>query len=358
MTEEKLRVLLIGPLPPPLGGVRILFQILTEDLSARDDVDSHTVNLSGVRVDAEGKRIALWMTAYRLPWTLWKIFVLAKNAQVITLHSNAYSMHWLAVAVLAIGKLRHRPVFLRNIGGNDIRQSGWASLKIWLWCMRKADFATVETKHILNIARGLGSDVHWMANSRPMPKDDLKLQPRPTCRRFVYLGHIRTEKGLPEIIEAGERFAGSEDIAVDVYGSLRHDIAEKDFEDLKKVRFCGSVAYEALFDLLTSYDALLLPSYHDGEGYPGIVFDAYRTGMPVICTRWQALPEIVDESSGILIEPHDADALYRAMRRMTDDEEYYMGLRQGVTKRREEFSSDYWNDKFVQFCRSIIDKRK
>lgn len=352
-----MRILLIGPLPPPLGGVRILFQILKEDLEPKSDVAAVVVNLSGIRFDEKGSPVPFFPKGIvRFLAAIRKIIAESRNADILTLHHNMYSMPWMGPLLILLGKLRKKAVFLRNIGGNDIRDLPKLQFALLKWSLRKADFATVETKHVLGIVESLGiSGVEWLANSRPMPPgDQIPTYARNSCRRFVYIGHVRRTKGLPEIIEAGERFADREDVAVDVYGSLRHELSEKDFEGLKKVRFRGGVPFEDLPKVLSEYDALLLPSYHEGEGYPGIVFDAYAVGMPVICTNWQALPEIVDDTSGRLIEPHNADALYRAMNELMDNDETFAKLRQGVLKKRTEFDSQMWNERFVEMCRGLI----
>jgi len=58
----------------------------------------------------------------------------------------------------------------------------------------------------------------------------------------------------------------------------------------------------------------LLPTYYKGEGYPGIVIEAYSLGIPIIATTLEGLREITDEyETGILIEPKDIDGLQKAI---------------------------------------------
>jgi len=51
--------------------------------------------------------------------------------------------------------------------------------------------------------------------------------------------------------------------------------------------------------------------------------EGYAAGVPVICTRWRAPPELTDESSGILIEPQDADGLRHAMKWLAHEGELF-----------------------------------
>jgi glycosyltransferase involved in cell wall biosynthesis len=56
---------------------------------------------------------------------------------------------------------------------------------------------------------------------------------------------------------------------------------------------------------------LALPSYR--EGYPNVVIEALSCGRPVIATDVGGIPELVDESSGILVAPRDSRALANAI---------------------------------------------
>ena len=163
------------------------------------------------------------------------------------------------------------------------------------------------------------------------------------------MGQIRQSKGLKEIVQAGERFGVG--ITLDIYGTLDFDVPQETFHGLNRVRYCGVVSPEHVIQVLKKYDVLLLPTFYAGEGYPGVILEAYSAGLPVICTRWQALPEIVDDSSGILIEPHNVDALFEAMQRLINSEELYNRLVAGVKIKRQTYSSQIWVEKFIELCR-------
>jgi hypothetical protein len=80
------------------------------------------------------------------------------------------------------------------------------------------------------------------------------------------------------------------------------------------------------------------------------VIEAFHAGVPVIATRWKYLPEIVDETCGILVEPKDPGELRRAMDRLTNDRELRRRLRRGAAARGEKFSADRWADLFIRAC--------
>lgn len=346
-----LKLLLVGSLPPPLGGTVVSLKHLIDQLGVDSNIELRVVSSSGIR----GRIIT---GPFRLMRIVFKILTFAFQVDVITLHCATTALPFFGLLLLCIARLTGKPIIVRKFAGFDYTGLKKLQSRLAHFVVRHADLYLVETKQLLEraVERGLSS-VEWFPNNRLMPdKNDSNVLEKRTCRRFLYLGHIRSVKGLPEIIKAGERFVGHDDIAIDVYGSLRHDMTKEDFRDLKKIRLFGIVPLEELAELMAGYDALLLPSYHEGEGYPGVILEAYAVGMPIICTRWQALPEIVGENSGILIEPHCVDSLHSAMKRLIEDDAYYMDLRRGVLKKRQEFSSTMWNIRFLQFCRDTIKK--
>ncbi len=44
---------------------------------------------------------------------------------------------------------------------------------------------------------------------------------------------------------------------------------------------------------LSEHDLLLFPSYFRGEGYPGIIVEAFQCGVPVAAAGWSAIPELI-----------------------------------------------------------------
>ena len=67
-------------------------------------------------------------------------------------------------------------------------------------------------------------------------------------------------------------------------------------------------------------DCFVFPSYR--EGFPNTVLEAGAMGLPSIVTDINGSREIiVNGKNGIIIPSKDTDALYHAMKKMTDDYE-------------------------------------
>jgi glycosyltransferase involved in cell wall biosynthesis len=77
---------------------------------------------------------------------------------------------------------------------------------------------------------------------------------------------------------------------------------------------------------LSSIDVFVLPSLT--EGTPNAIIEAMAHEKPIVATRVGGIPDLVDESVGILVAPGDADALGKAMTKLAGDAElrHRMGL--------------------------------
>ena len=188
-------------------------------------------------------------------------------------------------------------------------------------------------------------------NYRMVPEQEVL--PHQRCHRFIFLGKVREDKGILEIIEAAESMA-VEDLEVDVYGPFEGSLSEETFDNCRTVRYCGILSPDQVGDVLNSYHALLLPTYYEGEGHPGAILEAYASGLPVIVSNRQTLMEIVDDSSGMLIPAQDPASLKEAMSRLITDPDLYQKLAHGAIKKRQEFSLPKGVEYFISYCRGLI----
>jgi glycosyltransferase involved in cell wall biosynthesis len=146
---------------------------------------------------------------------------------------------------------------------------------------------------------------------------------------FIYLGRRDVEKGLNELIRATAIVArelpqvrvliagqGSEA----TFAALARDLGVSG-----NVRFQFFQTREEALSALKRCRCLVLPSYH--EGYPLVLLEAARSGVPFIATAVGSVPELYgDTCAAILISPRDDHALAQAMVRTLSEaaEQYQM----------------------------------
>ena len=144
--------------------------------------------------------------------------------------------------------------------------------------------------------------------------------------RFVFLSRIQTEKGCDIIINCVKRFNDegySDRFTVDFFGFIMpgYDIESK-IDDITNIKYNGLLDLSDYkgYEILSHYDIMLFPTYYAGEGFPGVVIDAYIAGVPIIASDWHYNNEVIDDGeTGIIIPAQDEDALYKIMARFIKD---------------------------------------
>lgn len=65
---------------------------------------------------------------------------------------------------------------------------------------------------------------------------------------------------------------------------------------------------------------MLFPTYWHGEGFPGIIIDAFVSGLPVIATDWSLNADIIEDGkTGVILKENTVEALADAMDMMINN---------------------------------------
>jgi len=134
------------------------------------------------------------------------------------------------------------------------------------------------------------------------------------------------------------RIAGNEVMDPTTARSLRDQVAQAGLHD--QVEWLGELSAEGLRDAYAQADVFVLPTYF--EGYGMAVAEAVAHGLPIISTRTGAIPDLVDEHSGWLVDVGDEDGLREALSALISDDALRTRLTLGARQRR--MSLPRWTD--------------
>lgn len=349
MTSKRppLRILIVGPMPPPYTGTTTLLEYLVDILGTDPSVKTHVVNTLGIR----GKGLT---GVFRFLGLLRRTYALARRSDVVTLHCSTTGLHVIGLAVYLVARAARKPLIVRKFAGDDYMTTlGGVGRRIAEFVLRRSDLYLAESKLLVAAAEARGiAHVEWYPNSRPVPPVSADSgRARGPCRRFVYIGRIVEAKGMRVMADAAAGLPAG--LTIDVYGPWGNDLPRDLFEPCPNIRYHGPLLPEAIIPTFQQYDASLLPTHYIGEGYPGAILESYLAGVPVITTRWRAIPEIVDDSVGIMVEAESAVALRDGMVRLANDEALYQSLCANTRAKAEFFSADGWAAHFVERCRDV-----
>lgn len=347
--RKTIRLLVLGPLPPPYTGTTSLLKYLVDDLEQEPSVELHVLNTLGLR----GTGIKGIIRFVRL-----MVLMISKGIRcdLLTLHCSTTGLHVIGTAALMTAWLTNKPLIVRKFAGDDHRETlsrGAALLADTV--LKHADLYLAETHALVRIAQQRGCRyVEWYPNSRP-DSQLLRSQERRRgrrCTRFVFVGRVCEAKGMLVLAAAANELPPG--LTIDVYGPWADDLEKDIFAGCPNVAYRGALDPSEIVRTFQQYDASILPTHYRGEGYPGAILESYIAGLPVIATRWQAIPEIVDDSVGILIEPRDSQDLARAMMTLADNPELFQRLCAGTREKAQFFTTQAWSRCFVNFCYQVL----
>ena len=86
---------------------------------------------------------------------------------------------------------------------------------------------------------------------------------------------------------------------------------------------------------------MLFPTYWKGEGFPGVIIDAFVAGLPVIATDWNMNTEIIEEGvNGFIIEPNSSNALADKMQYVMQNREELKRISENNLDRVKDYHVD------------------
>jgi glycosyltransferase involved in cell wall biosynthesis len=256
-------------------------------------------------------------------------------------------------------------------GGFDRYYDGlsrWAR-KVVNKTFRSADNFIVQTRHLGNRFSADFQNIAVVPNWTKIPGEfhpDVKkrrssAQSKLDQVRFVFCGEVRAEKGIQELFLGFQNAADKlrqKDIyiSLDIFGQINSTFQEtfnRLLEEFKSagVIYNGYLTHPELMERLPQFDVLVLPTYLPTEGYPGVIIEGMSFGLPVIASRWRALPELVIEGrNGLLIEPQNHADLAEKMMEIARDDQLRSFL--GSNAREEALNYDV-NTVLPDLCKLI-----
>lgn len=179
---------------------------------------------------------------------------------------------------------------------------------------------------------------------RPQPRE------AGTPFRLVFLSRVSEQKGIFTVFSLMDWLRGQGIPArVDFYGALDEASAER-FS--KALASCPEAAYKGCLDAsgvipaLAAYDLMLLPTFYEGEGFPGALVEAYMASLPVAVSDWKYNSEYVKEGETGFLVPLGEGEVERygsIVARLAQDGNRLQAMREQAGKEGEKYTDEaFW----------------
>ena len=332
--SPKNKVLLIGSKPfstrpKTIGGATVLFQQFL------DYIDEN--NLSNFDVCICNEYSNTLMNCLSIAKTFFsKIF----RVNTIFLNTSQGGLKYLFPLLFIIAKTAKKNLVLRVFGAHAYQVVTKSYFKfILLYCIKHTDIIYLETHMLINKMSKLNNNIKWLPNTR---KKTSHYEKRLFSKKFIFVGDIKKSKGIYDCLSVFKELIKRDPaIKFKFYGPLNEAL---DKDDLSF--YGGILEPRNVRKILNNCDVLVLPTYYEGEGYPGVIIESYMSGRPVITTKWKSIPEIVDNyETGILITPKCVKELEEAILYFNKDN--YSVFSKKAFRRSSEFSTEVAHNRIV-----------
>jgi glycosyltransferase involved in cell wall biosynthesis len=324
-----MKILIIGPFPPPIDGCSNANKVLLKNIKLRNiRCDAINTNTSIITRD-QGSRFSLKKALLFINNYLAAYKIFRCDVVYFTPGQTFYGVLKYAPFIL-LCLLAGKPYTIHvhgNYLGKQFAKLTGIKRKIFHFLISKAAAGIVITKSLSKNFENLlpGSKVftadYFVEENlymRPLAKKNDKL-------RILYLSNLMSEKGILEVLDALVEL-NSKNINYEavVAGSMEAGIqgeVQKRFDMLgSKVNYVGVVTGETKVDKLMEANTFILPTYYTMEGLPFSILEAMATGNIIITTPHAGIPDVViDGSNGFLIEPKSSRAIAESLEKINAD---------------------------------------
>lgn len=361
-SHAKPRVVMLGPVPPPAGGMASVV------VNLRDSELSHRCGLTvmnNAKTTREGRALVVGIGAQiRLLGRLVGQ-ILRGRGEIVHVHTCSGFPFWRdclhAAAARLLGGLAilhvHGARFDDFAGGLGRMARG-----AMRFAFEHVSAVIVLSEDWLSRLKPYAPRANWrvVPNGVPVPAETAAVESRKPV--FLFLGDLGERKGTRDLVKgASIALRRGFDGRVDLAGretepgekdALERLVAEAGCES--RVRLVGVLSGEPKAQALLSSACLVLPSY--AEGLPMAILEAMACGLPIISTKVGAIPEVIREGvEGFLVEPGDVEGLADCMVRVSRDARLRKRMGEAARLRlREHYSLQVMVERIMEVYRDVL----
>lgn len=332
-----MKILLISPLPPPVGGIASWTINILEHYKKIEDITlihQNTAIKSRTITDANfSSRLYAGIKDSFKAIASFHSMLKKRQPDVIHMTSSGSLGLWRDLLICVLAKFHKIPIVMHFRFG---RIPEICKLNNWEWKLLKRvisfcsavivlDNETYNTlkavgfENTYNIPNPISSNVESLLNTTAIDNSDKSR----SKGKIIFVGHIVKNKGVLELAEACSQLSNIDELLF--IGPYEYDIKANILSLMAnsstEVVFAGVLDKVDLLVQMRNATMLALPSY--SEGFPNVIIEAMAMKCPVVATNVGAIASMLEANSdkpcGVVIEPRDIQSLVAAINTMITD---------------------------------------
>lgn len=331
-----MKILIISLFPPPITGVSLASQMLSEGLKRDHAIEKVNMitgksfgNLSNQGKASFGKLVK---TLHKTSQCLFKVIFSSGLDTIYITPGQTVAGYIKYAPIIWAARIRKIPCFIHIHGGYfrtmydglrgwkkravDNSLKGLAGAIVLGPSLRVMFEGLVPDKKIFVCENGVEDE--FFATEEEIRQKIERYNTDDTIR-VVYLSNLMESKGILDLFEAVKMLRNrGKKIHLDVAGAIEPVIADRVEAYLKElgdsVTYHGVVQGEKKKELLLNNFIFCLPSKHPyGEGQPISILEAMANGCVIVTTDHGGIKDIVNEEYGVFVEKNNPEAISKAL---------------------------------------------
>ena len=324
----KIKILLIGPLPPPITGQSIAFSYL-ENLEYK--------NIKFIIYNTNKYKLNLFN--YLDSIVILPIIILFEKFQKIYFIGSRSNLGFLRQLPFLTITINKKINIINHLHGADFKSfyNNSGILKgLIFWVYSKIDTSILLLEEMEDQFIDFPNmNLKIIPNAMGKDFENLKIK-KPVKNRILYLSNILASKGILEFMNAVAKIlSDNKEVEVNIAGGfLKDHIMSKNeikkrffliYNSLKlkynhRVSYLGVVSGKKKVDVLKSSSIFVLPSYYPTEAFPISIIEAMAASNAIVTTNHNYLKFIISEENGIIVNKKNSNEIYLALRRLLNDD--------------------------------------
>jgi glycosyltransferase involved in cell wall biosynthesis len=313
---NKKKILVIGSLPPPTGGM----ETVMEQMCEFSDSEYQIVPFNVAKNKIIKSNIFFNIINFVYNCIRLLFLILMQKPQIIHIHVSSAMGFWQKAVYFKISKLLRRITILHMHGANF--KEWYANVdqkrknKI-LNVLNKSDAIIVLSKSSKDFYSKISNNKNIFVINNAMEDIDFEKYRRVYSKnKFIvlFLSRICKRKGVYDLLKTIKSI-DNQNIKFVFVGPYENK--EKFFKEMERLNIkskclvVGEVMGKERLKYFTSADLFILPSY--AEGLPVAILEAMSFGLPIVSTTVGAIPEVIEKKNGILISPGNINEMKNAI---------------------------------------------
>lgn len=333
-----MKICMVGHFPPHLGGISSYTYLLSRELVNRgdevcvltypheniDDIENIPV-FTAPTVDIKGIRGFLFSIS-----ATFKLLRMVRKYKIDLIHAHYVMPPGLIAVICSMFSGAKTAI---TIHGSDIFVLARKPIlkSIIKFILKRSDYVFVVSDSLKENVLKLGIEVlenklsvtynavdveRFRPDQTSTFKEEIHIGPQKSVVLFV--GNLVWQKGVEYLIRAKEFLNVDAEIVIVGDGPLLEELKGiVEFEKMEGITFTG--ARNDVENIMPAADVVVVPSVSESFGI--VVLEAMASGKPVVATKVGGIPEVVNEKTGILVNPEDPVGLAEAVDKILQDKE-------------------------------------